>query len=126
MVITRTGMGPGQESHDRSPPLPRRTVAGEARRAGDLMSGKANECNYQLNFKMASRKDHKILLEEWEMPTKWWVQNRVAGGLAALCPIAHEIRVGTEKLFLTVMRSQVQPRCRFASASAPVPSPGHA
>ena len=29
---------------------------------------------------MASRKDHKILLEEWEMPTKWWVQNRVAGG----------------------------------------------
>ena len=21
---------------------------------------------------MASRKDHKILLEEWEMPTKWY------------------------------------------------------
>ena len=40
------------------------------------MSGKTGEYNYQLNFKMASRKDHKILLEEWEMPTKWCVQIR--------------------------------------------------
>jgi hypothetical protein len=29
---------------------------------------------------MASRKDHKILLEEWEMPTKWYNAKGGGGG----------------------------------------------
>jgi hypothetical protein len=35
------GMGPGRKSHERSPPLLRRKVAGKARCASNLMSGKA-------------------------------------------------------------------------------------
>jgi hypothetical protein len=43
---------------------------------------------------MASRKDHKILLEEWEMPTKWYVEKGLVGEFSRSVHEFHAVTSG--------------------------------